>query len=143
MKKTITLDLHYLLQFLRSIDDAQYEMYSVLKQKRYLKMPHTKIDKYDEIHSNGFATIFLESMDCKNIDLEYFIAHSLGMPEYNEDDISNYEYIDLIFLAYYNDEIDEDELIRAIEICAQDPSYKDNQLFIKAIGGWQNLDLSQ
>lgn len=106
-------------------------------------MPHTKSDEYDEIHSNGFATIFLESMDCKNMDMQCFIAHSLGMPEYNVDDPSNYDYIDLIFLAYYNDEIDEDELIRAIEVYVNDPNYKNNQLFVKSIGGWQNLNLSK
>ncbi|MCO7125907.1 hypothetical protein NIE88_08990 [Sporolactobacillus shoreicorticis] len=75
------------------------------------------------------------------MDMQCFIAHSLGMPEYDVDDPSNYDYIDLIFLAYYNDEIDEDELIKAIEINAKDPNFKQNPQFIKAIGGWENLNL--
>lgn len=72
-----------------------------------------------------------------------FYSSFTGYAWYNVDDPSNYDYIDLIFLAYYNDEIDEDELIRAIEVYVKDPNYKNNQLFVKSIGGWQNLNLSK
>jgi hypothetical protein len=80
-------------------------------------------------------------MEFKQMDFQYEIAYNLGMPKYDIDNTSIYDYIDMIFLTYYYGEITEDELIEGIEIHAKDPNFKENPKFIKAIGGWGNLNL--
>lgn len=142
MDRTIEISIKELLEFLKAIDDTPYEMYAALREKGFLKMPTNKVKGTSEVYSSGFATIFLEAMNFKNMDFQYKIAHELGMPEYDIDNTSVYDYIDLMFLTYYDNEITEDELIEGIEINAKDPNFKQNPKFIKAIGGWEYLNLS-
>ncbi|MFD0048098.1 hypothetical protein ACFVHQ_01960 [Actinomycetes bacterium NPDC127524] len=142
VNRKMEISLKELLKFLKVIDDTPFNMFSTLQEEGFLKIPK-KANSNNDVHSSGFFAIFLEAMEFKQMDFQYEIAYNLGMPKYDIDNTSIYDYIDMIFLTYYNDEITEDELIEGIEINAKDPNFKENPKFIKAIGGWGNLNLPQ
>ncbi|WKB35664.1 hypothetical protein QS257_19875 [Terrilactibacillus sp. S3-3] len=103
MERTIKISIKELLKFLKAIDGVPDEMYSVLREKGLLKMPINKVKGANEVDTSGFTTIFLEAMNCAYMDFQYKIAHELGMPEYDIDNSSVYDYVEMMFITYYNE----------------------------------------
>ncbi|MED3965827.1 hypothetical protein [Niallia taxi] len=141
-ERKIGINIYKILEFLKTIDDAPYAMYDLLKEKGFVvEKKRVNINSADKVLTSGLIDIFEKAINYSFMDFQYLIAEELGMPKYDPDNTSVYDYVDLIFLTYYNGEITEEELIEGITINATDKNFKLNEKFIKAIGGWQYLNL--
>uniref|UniRef100_UPI003F49792B hypothetical protein n=1 Tax=Niallia taxi TaxID=2499688 RepID=UPI003F49792B len=141
-ERKIGINIYKILEFLKTIDDAPYAMYDLLKEKGFVvEKKRVNINSADKVLTSGLIDIFEKSINYSFMDFQYLIAEELGMPKYDPDNTSVYDYVDLIFLTYYNGEITEVELIEGLIINATDKNFKLNEKFIKAIGGWQYLNL--
>lgn len=129
-ERKIGINIYKILEFLKTIDDAPYAMYDLLKEKGFVvEKKRVNINSADKVLTSGLIDIFEKAINYSFMDFQYLIAEELGMPKYDPDNTSVYDYVDLIFLTYYNGEITEVELIEGITINATDKNFKLNEKF--------------